>query len=174
MTEISGYFNCIYCITFLRKVLWDSYFWLISYYYRPVGSRFFLSNKIRVINCFNLKYQRMLWSVWQGIHFPMKLRFGKEAFISCCIISTFEWWLPNNRYLTLLFSGWWCKTLLPDCLYEILFEHWISEDLRTHFPFSIFWYEPLKIKHKKHRSLVLILRILRWDIHICSHDKVSL
>lgn len=98
----------------------------------------------------------MLWSVWQGIHLPMKLRFGKEAFMSCCITSTFEWWLPNNGYLTLLLIGWLCKTLLPDCLYnEISFEHWISEDLRTPFPFSIFWHEHLKIKHKNHRSLYL-------------------
>lgn len=87
----------------------------------------------------------MPWSVWQGIHLPIISRFRKEAFIVRCIISTFEWWLPNNRCLTLLFLGCWCKTLLPDCLYnEILFECWISEDLRIHFPFRIFWHKHLK------------------------------
>lgn len=160
-------------IALISSLSWGKYYWLLISDYWHVDSHFFLSKKIRVSNRLNLKKQRMLWSVWKGIHPPMTLRFGKEAFISWCIISTFEWWLPNNRYLTLLFAGWWYKTLLPDCLHnEILFEHRIPEDLRTHIPFSIFWHEHLKIKHKKHRSPVLVLCILTWDRHTCSHDKV--
>lgn len=144
MTEISDCFYCTNYIIFMRKVLLAS----ISDYWN-VDTHFFLSKKTWIDTSLNLETtettERMPWRYWQGINLPIILRFGKEDFIVYYIISTFEWWLPNNRCLTLLFLGCWYKPLLPDCLYnKILFERWISEELRTRFPFRIFWHEHLK------------------------------
>lgn len=127
MTAISAYSHCTNYIIFMTKILLAS----ISDYWH-IESHFFLSKKAWIDTLLNLeRTERMPQSVWQGIHLPIILRFGKKALIVHCIFLTFEWWLPNNRCLTLLFFGCWCKTLLSGCLYNDfiwILKFWRSKD----------------------------------------------